>query len=41
MLLAVALALVSHRELFSRIVLVGAAILLLPLTVVALLMPRE
>ncbi len=40
MLLAVALAVVSRRELFSRIVLIGAAILLLPLMVVALLMPR-
>ena len=40
MLLAVALAVVSHRELFSRIVLFGAVILILPLMVVALLMPR-
>jgi serine/threonine protein kinase len=40
MLLAVALAVVSRRELFSRIVLVGAAMLLLPLMVVALFMPR-
>lgn len=39
-LLAVALAVVSRRELFSRIVLFGAAMLLLPLLVVALLMPR-
>jgi serine/threonine protein kinase len=40
MLLAVTLAVVSRRELFSRIVLVGAAILLLLLMVVALLSVR-
>lgn len=40
MLLAVAMAVVSHRELLSRIVLVGAAILLLLLMVVTLMWVR-
>ncbi len=41
LLLAVTLAVLSYRELFSRIVLVGVTLLLLLLMVVALVMPRR